>query len=149
MGRQLGPFGSGFLWPLALCRLADILNIRKVADSPGGEFPGDKIVLRNKERLEAGFRVNHALNPPFPCGVKIDAGDIGKNQAARVMSETKEAATLCQVFRANVLERCAKLGERVICRLRARGVGLYEKVKVLRKAGLRVKDNSISPQSGI
>ncbi len=111
---SVGRFRTFFPWllalcRLALCRLADILNIRQVSDSPGSEFPGNKIVLRNKERLEACLHVDHAFNPSFPWGVKIDAWDIRKNiEAARVTAETKEAAAICQVFRANTLERCAR-----------------------------------------
>jgi hypothetical protein len=119
-------------WFNALRRRTDVLNIGEVACPSRSEFRGDKIVLRNKERLEAGFRVNHGFNPSFPCRVKIDARDVGKNiKAARITSKTKETAARCEVFRANALERCAELSERGIRRLRVSGVCLYEKVDVM------------------
>ena len=48
-------------------------------------------------------RVNRAFNAPPPCGVKIDAGDVGNNiNAARVVSEAKKAAAVGKILRAEV-----------------------------------------------
>jgi hypothetical protein len=103
----------------ALRRRADVLNIGEVACPPRSKFRGDKIVLRNKEHLEAAFRVNDASNAPFPCRVKIDARNIGQNiNRARVVSEAKKAAAVGKILPADILERCAKPGKRRICRLR-------------------------------
>jgi hypothetical protein len=85
--------------------------------TPGGQLCGHKIGTANEERLEAGVRVDHTLNPPFPCGVEIDAGDIGKNiEAMGIAPKTKETAALREVFWTNALERCFELGERGIRR---------------------------------
>ena len=61
------------------------------------------------------------------------------------MSKTKEAAAVGEVLRAHTLERCAELGKRGIGRLRIRRIGLYEEVHIIRKAGLRMKDNREPP----
>ena len=95
----------------ALRRRADVLDIGKVACPSRSKFRGDKIVFRNKKRLKAAFRVNHAFHPSLPCRVKIDARNIGKNiNTARVVSEAKEAAAVGKILRANVCEGCAKVG---------------------------------------
>jgi hypothetical protein len=142
-----GVFGGlGGLWRWAFGRLADVLSIGKVAGSTGCELRCNQVVSGNEERLEAGFWVNHTFNPTFPCGVKVDAGDVGKNiETVRITPKAKETAAVCEVFRANALERRAELGERGIGRLRVNRVCFYEKVYVLRKAGLCVKDNGVSP----
>ena len=62
----------------------------------------------------------------------------------RIASKTKETAALREVFRADASERCAEIGEGGIRRLRVREVGFDEKVDVLRKAGLSVKDDGVS-----
>jgi hypothetical protein len=75
---------------------------------------------------------------------------VGKNiEAARITSKTKESAAVHEVFRANALERCAEIGERGIRRLRVSGVCFYEKVDVVRKAGLGMEDNGVAPHSEV
>jgi hypothetical protein len=118
--------------------------------SARSKFGGDQIVLRNKERRKARLRVKHAFNPAFPCGVKINARQVGENiEASRIASKTKEAAAIGEFFRANAFERCAKRGKRGIGCLCVRRVCFYEKVDVLRKAGLRVKDDSVTANNQV
>jgi hypothetical protein len=55
------------------------------------EFAGDEIVLRNKERLEAGRWVKHSFHAPLLCGVEIDPRKVRENiEAAGIASKTKE-----------------------------------------------------------
>jgi len=125
-------------------------RVGKVLRSPRSKLSGDKIVRRNKAGREAAFRVNHAFNAPFPCRVKIDARKIGKNiEAARVAPKTKKAAAVGKFLRSNALERCTELGKRIVCRLRISGVSFYEKVDVLRKARLRMKDHSVTANNQV
>jgi hypothetical protein len=131
---------------LALKCLLNGAHVCQVLRSAGRNLCGDKIVPRNKERLKASRRVNHPFNPAFPCGVKIDARKVGENiEASRIAAKTKEAAAVCEFLRANAFERCAKFGKRIIHRLRINEVCFYEKVDVLRKAGLRMKITAYPP----
>jgi hypothetical protein len=64
-------------------------------------------------RIQARGRINHDFDAPFPCRVKIDAGDPWKDiDAFRASPEPKEAAGVGEVVRANALERYAELGKR-------------------------------------
>ncbi len=103
-----------------------------------------------KKSFQPRISINRGFNPSFPCGVKIDAGDVGKNiDAVRIMSKTEETAAVCEILRANALAPCAELGKRGIRRLRVSGVRFYEKVDVVRKAGLGVKDNGVGPHNEV
>jgi hypothetical protein len=102
--------GSGGFWGgtgrfnAMRCR-ADVINIGKVACPTRSEFRGDKIVLQNEKSREAGFRVDHGFNAPFPSRIKIDAGNIGKNiNASQVVSEANKAAAVGKIPRADVLQ---------------------------------------------
>jgi hypothetical protein len=63
-------------------------------------------------------------------------------QAFRLAAKAKEASGVGEIFRGDSFERCAKLGKRGKSCLRVLRVCLDEKVDVLRKARLRVVDNS-------
>src|ERR1039457_1165295 len=66
-------------------------RVRKVLRSARSQLGDDQIVLRDKERREAGLRVKHSFNPAFPCGVEIDARQDGENvEAPRTASKAKE-----------------------------------------------------------
>ena len=72
----------------------------------------------------------------------IDARNIGQNiDAVRIPPKTKETAAVGEVLRADTLERYAEPCQSRIGRFRVCGIGFYEYVHVLRKPGLRVKDN--------
>ena len=104
---------------MALKRRLNGAHVGKVLRSAGSKLSGDQIVPGNKECLEAALRVNHAFYPAFPGGFKIHAWKIGENvEASRIAPETKEAARFGKLLRADVLERCAELGQRIIRRLR-------------------------------
>jgi hypothetical protein len=63
--------------------------------------------------------INHGFNAPFPCGVKINAGDGRKDiEAFRLAPKAKEAVAVREIFRGDAFERCAKLGKRGMRRLR-------------------------------
>ncbi len=72
-------FRSFLFRRLTLCRLADFVNVGKIVSAARGELRGDQIVSGNKESLKAGFRVDHAFEPPLSRSVKIDAWNVGKN----------------------------------------------------------------------
>lgn len=94
-------------------------HVRQVLGSARSKLGGDQIVLRNKERLEAALRVNHAFDPPLPCGVKINARKIGKNiHASWIASKTKEAGAVCELLRPNAFQRYAEFGKRRVSCLR-------------------------------
>jgi hypothetical protein len=113
----------GVDWCNTLRRCADVLNIGKIACPSRRQLRGDQIVLRNKERRQAGRRINHAFNPSFPCGVKINAWKIGENiEAPWFAAKTKEAAAICEFFRANAFGRCAEPGKRCVGCGRLRGL---------------------------
>lgn len=135
---------------MALRRFANGVNVGEVLRSRGCQLGHYEIVARNEKCLQPGFWINRRLNTPVPCRVEIDAGNVGKNiEAVRITSKTKETAALREVFRANALERRAELGEGGIRRLRIREVCFDEKVDVLRKAGLSVKDDGVSAHDEI
>ena len=120
-------------------------DVRKVLRSAGSKLSGDEIVLRNKERLKAGRRINHPFNPTLPCTVKINAGEIGENiETSRVASKTKEAVSIFEFLWTNALNRHSKLCKSGICRLSISGVRFYEEIEVLCKSGLRVKDYRVT-----
>jgi hypothetical protein len=130
--------------PLAFHGLLNGAHVCKVLRSARSKFGGDQIVLRNKERGKARLRVKHSFNPALPCGVKINARQVGENiEASRIAPKTKEAAAIGEFLRANAFERCAKRGKRRIGCLCVCRVCFYENVDVLRKARLRVKDDSV------
>lgn len=92
--------------------------------------------------VQARGRINHGLNTPFPCGVKVNAGvatRISKPLGSR--PKRKKNIRVREIFRADALQRCAELGERRMCGLRVVRVRLDEQVHVLRKARLRVIDH--------
>src|ERR1035441_10235689 len=70
-------------------------------------------------------------------------------EASRIASKTKEAAPIGEFLRADAFERCAKRGKRRIGRLCVRHVCFYENVDVLRKAGLRVKNDSVTANNQV
>jgi hypothetical protein len=70
-------------------------------------------------------------------------------EASRIASKTKEAAPIGKFLRADAFERCAKRGKRRIGRLCVRHVCFYENVDVLRKAGLRVKNDSVTANNQV
>jgi hypothetical protein len=68
-------------------------------------------------------------------------GMLGKNiEAMRVNPKAREAAAVREVFRAHPLEGSPEARKRSKRRRRVLGVRLDEKVQVLRKTGLRMKD---------
>jgi hypothetical protein len=125
-------------------------HVCKVLRTARSKLRGDKIVLRNKERLEAALRVNRAFDPPLPCCVKINARKVGENiEASWIAPKTKEAVAVCKFLRTNALERYAEFGQRRIRRLRVHRVCFYEKIDVVRKAGLRVKDHGVTTNNEV
>ncbi|SPE37432.1 hypothetical protein SBA3_2640010 [Candidatus Sulfopaludibacter sp. SbA3] len=83
--------------------------------------------------------------PAFPCGVKIHSRKIGQDiNASRIASEAKEAAALGKLLRTDVLQRRTKLGKRRIHRSRVGRIRFYEHLDVIREAGLRVEDDSVT-----
>src|ERR1035438_475786 len=125
-------------------------RVRKVLRSARSQLGGDQIVLRDKERREASLRVQHSFNAAFPCGVKIDARQAGDNvEASRIASKAKEAAGIGEFLRANAFQRCAERGKRGVGCPGVRRVRSNEKVDVLGKAGLRVKDDSVSANNQV
>ena len=122
--------------PLAFHGLLNGAHVCKVLRPARSKFGGDQIVPRNKERRKSRLRVKHSFNPAFPCGVKINARQVGENiEATRIASKTKEAAAIGEFLRADAFERCAKRGKRRIGCLCIRLVCFYENVDVPRKAG--------------
>jgi hypothetical protein len=91
----------------------------------------------NELRLQTRGRINHGFQSPFPCRVKLDAGNGRQNiEAFRVAAKPEKAVGVGEVFRADALERCAKLGKCGISRLRVVGLRFDEQIHVPRKARL-------------
>lgn len=102
-------------------------RVGKVLRPSGREFRGYEVAGGNEIRLQAGRRVNHAFNAPFPSRVKFDAGNIGKDiEAFRLTSKTKETAAVGEVLGAAILERCAELGKRGPGGFRVRGAAFMK-----------------------
>src|SRR5277367_5145047 len=130
--------------------ITDSSHIRDVLWPPRCELRGDEIVGGNEVCFELAGGVYDLLNTPLPRSIEIDALNIGKNiDAARVTSESKETVAVGEVFREDVLERCAEIRESGVHCSCIRGIALYEKVDVFRKAGLRVKDNRVAPDNEV
>jgi hypothetical protein len=130
---------------LACGSLIDSISVRQVPGSARGNLRGNEIVPRNKERFQAGGRVNKSFHPAFPRHVKIDARKVGKNvEASRVASETKEGASVREFLRTNAFQRRAEFRKRRVSCPSIRLVCFYEKIQVLRKAGLSLKDDGVT-----
>jgi hypothetical protein len=131
----------GALCRLALGCLAKRRNIRNVLRPSRRELRGHKISAGNKKHGKAALRVDDAFNPPFPCGVKLNAGDAGKNiDSTRFPSEADEITRLGKVFHTHVIEGSAEAGQRRIRCVRVRRVSLDEQVYIFGGAGCAWKD---------
>jgi hypothetical protein len=67
----------------------------------------------------------------------------------RLASKSKEAAAVCEVFGADVLQRRTELGTGGIHRLRIGRINFYEKIEIVGKAWLRVKDDSVASHNEV
>src|SRR5664279_4209716 len=73
---------------LGLCGLANRINVGEILWSARCNFSGDQVLAGDEVRLQSTRRINDALDPALPCGVKIHGRDVGKNiEAARIMSK--------------------------------------------------------------
>jgi hypothetical protein len=130
---------------LALCSFANGIHIGQILRTARRKLGCHEVFGGDERRRKATFRIDHAFHTPLPCGLKIDAGDVGKNiEATWIASETKEIAALCEILREDTLKCCSEFGEGRIGRLRIGRVRLCEKVEVPRKAGLRVKNDGVT-----
>ena len=91
-----------------------------------------------------------AFNAPFPCAVKINAVDAGKNiNRARLPAETYEVAGLREVFDPDIIEWRTKAGQRRKRGSRVGCVCFNEQVDILGGAGLRMKRDSLAAHNKI
>jgi hypothetical protein len=106
---------------------------------PGLAFEQTRLLAASEVRKERGFGLypRTSFNAPFPCGVKINAGNGRKNIEVifRVAPKAKEAVAVREIFRADAFERCAKLGKRGIGRLRVFGSGFMKRSMSFVKRG--------------
>src|SRR5580658_3787882 len=138
------------LRPGALRGFLNGADIREVLQPSRSQLGGDQIVLRNKKSLKPSRRVKYSFHPTSPCGLENDARKVGDNvEASRIASEAKEAAAVREFLRADAFKRGAELGKRRVGCLRVRRVCLYEKVHVLGKAWLRVKDDGVTAHNQV
>ncbi len=140
--RYRGFFGGR---PLALLRLPDRVDIRKVLRPARREFCSDQIVAGNEARLQAAGGVHNILDPARPRFIEFNARYRSENvNTDRFAAHTKKRARFREVGGREPSKRLAKLGQGRKNRLRILRVSLYQNVEVFGGARLRVNGDGVS-----